>query len=64
MNRGVTRSRRYIDAVEGTADGYMSAINFAGVHYIIRAIDGEKRADAVVDILKEGDIRRVDTEGA
>ena len=54
----------YIDAVEGAADGYMSAINLAEVHYIVRTIDGEKRADAVVDILEESGIRRVDTEGA
>jgi len=31
----------YVDAVEGTADGYISAINLAEVHYIVRAIDGE-----------------------
>jgi len=54
----------YIEAVEGAADGYMSAINLAEVHYIVRAIDGERRADAVVDILEESGIRRVDTEGA
>ncbi|QLH76913.1 PIN domain-containing protein [Halosimplex rubrum] len=53
----------YVDAVEGAADGYISAINLAEVHYIVRAIDGEERADAVVDVLKESSIRRVDTEG-
>ncbi|WP_135306037.1 PIN domain-containing protein [Haloarcula amylovorans] len=52
----------YIDAVEGAADGYISAINLAEVHYIVRAIDGEERADAVVDVLEESGIRRVDTE--
>ena len=52
----------YVDAVEGPADGYISAITLAEVHYIVRAIDGEERADAVVDILKESGIRRVDTE--
>jgi len=52
----------YVDAVEGTADGYISAINLAEVHYIVRAIDGEERADAVVDVLEESGIRRVDTE--
>lgn len=52
----------YIDAVEGTADGYISAVNLAEVHYIVRAIDGTERADAVVDVLKESGIRRVDTE--
>jgi len=52
----------YVEAVEGAADGYISAINLAEVHYIVRAIDGEKRADAVVDVLEESGIRRVDTE--
>jgi len=53
---------RYVDAVEGSADGYISAINLAEVHYVVRAIDGEDRADAVVDVLDESGVRRVDTE--
>lgn len=53
---------RYLDAVEGTTEGYISAVNLAEVHYIVRAIDDEERADAVVDILAESGIRRVDTE--
>lgn len=52
----------YVDAVEGTADGYISAVNLTEVHYIVRAIDGKERADAVVDVLEESGIRRVDTE--
>jgi len=52
----------YVNAAEGAADGYISAINLAEVHYLVRAIDSEKRADAVVDVLKESGIRRVDTE--
>jgi len=52
----------YVDAVEGAADGYISAINLAEVHYVVRAIDDEERADAVVDVLEESGIRRVDTE--
>ena len=52
----------YVDAVEGKADGYISAVNLAEVHYIVRAIDGEERADAVVDVLEESGIRRIDTE--
>jgi len=52
----------YVDAVEGAADGYISAINLAEVHYIVRAIDGEERAAAVVNVLEESGIRRVDTE--
>ncbi|AEN05794.1 hypothetical protein Halar_2111 [halophilic archaeon DL31] len=52
----------YVDAVEGAADGYISAINLAEIHYLVRAIDGAERADAVVDVLEESGIRRVDTE--
>lgn len=52
----------YIDAIEGSADGFISAVNLAEVHYIVRAIDSEERADAVVDVLEESGIRRVDTE--
>lgn len=52
----------YIEAIEGSADGFISAVNLAEVHYIVRAIDSEERADAVVDVLEESGIRRVDTE--
>lgn len=52
----------YVEAVEGTSDGYISAVNLAEVHYVVRAIDGETRADAVMDVLAESGIRRVDTE--
>lgn len=52
----------YLDAVEGQADGYISAVNLTEVHYVVRAIDGEARADAVVDILTESSLTRVDTE--
>ena len=52
----------YVGAVEGAADGYISAVTLAEVHYVVRAIDSEERADAVVEILEESGIRRVDTE--
>lgn len=52
----------YIDAIEGSADGFISAVNLAEVHYIVRAIDSAERADAVIDVLEESGIRRVDTE--
>ena len=52
----------YLEATERAADGYISAINLAEVHYIVRAIDGAERADAVVDVLEESGIRRIDTE--
>ena len=41
---------------------YISVINPVEVHYIVRAIDSEERAAAVVDVLEESGIRRVDTE--
>jgi predicted nucleic acid-binding protein len=51
---------KYIDAVTGAADGYISMINLAEIHYIVRDIDGEDRADAVVDIIEETGIETVD----
>lgn len=51
----------YIDAVMGSADGYISSVNLAEVHYIVRKIDGEERADSVVEIIEETGIRLVDT---
>jgi predicted nucleic acid-binding protein len=52
----------YVDAVEGAADGYISAINLAEVHYVVRGTAGKERADAIVEVLEESGIRRVDTE--
>ena len=51
----------YVDAIEGPADGYISAVTLAEVHYVVRAIGGEDRADAVIEVLDESGIRRVDT---
>lgn len=51
----------YVETVEGAADGYISAVNLAEVHYVVRAIATEDRADVVVDVLAESGIRRVDT---
>jgi predicted nucleic acid-binding protein len=51
----------YVDAVEGPTDGYISAVTLAEVHYVVRAIGGEDRADAVIEVLDESGIRRVDT---
>jgi predicted nucleic acid-binding protein len=53
---------RYIQAVESHADGYISAVNLTEVHYIVRAITSEERADSVVNVLEESGIRRLDTE--
>lgn len=52
----------YVETVEGAADGYISAVNLAEVHYVVRAIATEDRADVVVNVLAESGIRRVDTE--
>ena len=52
---------RYVETVEGAADDYISAVNLAEAHYVVRAIDGEARADVVVDVLAESGIRHVDT---
>lgn len=51
----------FVKAVEGPADGYISAVNLAEVHYVVRAIDGDERADAVGAVLEESGIRRIDT---
>lgn len=51
----------YLTAVEGAADGYISAVNLAELHYIIRSIAGKERADTVVEVLEESGIERVDT---
>jgi predicted nucleic acid-binding protein len=53
---------QYVNAVESTSDGYISAINLTELHYIVRAIDGKDRADAVIEVLEESGIHRVDTE--
>ena len=52
----------YVDAIEGPADGYISAVTLAEVHYVVRAIGGEDRADAVIEVLDESGIRRVRSE--
>ena len=50
----------FVNAIEGPADGYISAVTLAEVHYVVRAIGGEDRADAVIEVLDESGIRRVD----
>lgn len=52
----------YVTAVEGAADGYISAVNLAELHYVVRTIDSEKRADAVIEVLEESGIQRIDTD--
>lgn len=50
----------YIEAVTGASAGYISMINLAEIHYIVREIDGADRADAVVEIVEETGIVPVD----
>ena len=45
----------------GSSEGYISAVNIAEVHYIVRAIDGEERADAVVNVIEKTGLGRIDT---
>jgi len=52
---------QHLDAIERGADGYCSAVTLTEVHYIVQAIDGEHRADTVVEVLAESGVRRVDT---
>lgn len=59
--RGSDTVEQYLAAVEGAADGYISAVNLAELQYIVRAIAGDDRADAVSTIIEESGIRRVDT---
>lgn len=51
----------YLDAVIGGTDGYISTVNLAEVHYVVRAMGDEERADTVVDVLDESGVKRVDT---
>lgn len=51
----------YVDAVMGSSEGYISTVTAAEVHYIVRAIEGEDRADSVVDVIKESGFRHVGT---
>lgn len=53
---------RYLEAVERGTDGFCSAVTLAEVHYVVRALESEHRADTVVDVLDESGLRRIDTE--
>lgn len=58
---GADTVETHLAAVERGADGFVSPVNLAELHYVVRAIDGEERADTVVDVLEESGVRRVDT---
>lgn len=50
----------YLEAVEGGSDGYISAVNLAELHYVVRAIADEARADDAVRVVQVSSIRVVD----
>lgn len=52
---------RYLEAVEGTTDGYVSAVNLAELRYVVRSLTSADRAAAVTDVIQQSGIRRVDT---
>ena len=52
---------RYLEAVEGTTDGYVSAVNLAELRYVVRSLTSENRAATVTDVVQQSGIRRVDT---
>lgn len=60
--KGSDAVEKYLTAVEGSTEGYISAVNLAEVHYVVRAIDSKERADTVTDILEESGLSRIDTE--
>jgi predicted nucleic acid-binding protein len=51
----------YLEAVTGAADGYIAAVNLAEVHYIVRSLDSEERADSIVESIDETGIERIDS---
>lgn len=52
---------RYLEAVEGTTDGYISAVNLTEVRYVVRATASADRAATVTDVIRQSGIKRVDT---
>ena len=52
---------RYLEAVEGTTDGYVSAVNLAELRYVVRSLTSADRAETVTDVIEQSGIRRVDT---
>lgn len=52
----------FVEAVEGTARGYISTVTVAEVHYVVRGVDGRGRADTVVEVLEESGVRRIGTQ--
>lgn len=50
----------YLEAVERTADGYVSVVTLTELQYVVRAISGRDRAAAVVEIVRETGISPVD----
>lgn len=59
---GSNRVETYLAAIEGAADGYLSAVNAAELHCIVRANVGLERADTVLAVLEESGIERIGTD--
>ena len=52
---------QYLTAVERGTPGYVSTVTLTELHYVVRAIATERRADTMVDVFEESGVRRVDT---
>lgn len=53
---------QYLTAVEGATTGYISAVNAAELHYIVRGNAGLERAETVMEVLEESGIQRISTD--
>ena len=53
---------QYLTAVEQGTPGYVSTVTLTELHYVVRAIATDRRADTMVDVLEESGVRRVDTK--
>ena len=53
---------QYLTAVEGATTGYISAVNAAELHYIVRGNAGLERAETVIEVLEESGIQRISTD--
>ncbi|MEZ3114783.1 PIN domain-containing protein [Halobaculum sp. MBLA0147] len=58
---GADTVQRYVQAVEGSVDGFVSTVNLAEIRYVVRAIEDRELADTVERVMAESGIERVDT---
>lgn len=52
---------QYLEAVKGTTDGYVSAVNLAELGYVVRSLTSSDRAETVTGAVEQSGIKRVDT---